>query len=381
LLRSSEKYVYDKTTEKASRKEKQKAKRAALNKIQSKVTVETTKSVVTSQKSNGSFELSKTVCDQLDISDSSDSLITTVKTYAISEDLKKHADKKDWWSTALTINYLKTAASAHGNAWKAEYEKAKAYLHDQIKDSKLEEEILKTSEKIVVEKVTTKVSHKEQQKKKRSALLSIQSKVDVKTTERVINTQGNDGSFVLSDDICKQIDVTNETLITTVQNYTISDSLRRKTISNSRLWSTAFTLSYLKIFASAHEETYKIKYERARKYLHDQIGDEKLEEEILNICTNIAVQKTTEKVTLKQKQKEKRDAIAEAQSSTTIEITTAVIDKQKSDGSFEISKELSNKLDVSSEDTLVFSIQKYTTNEKLKNNTDSSIWSTAVTLR
>ncbi len=380
LLRSCEKYVYDNITEKVSRKEKQKTKRIALAKIQSKTTVETTKNVVTSQKSNGSFELNKTVCDQLDISDSSESLITTVKNYVVSEDLKKHADKKDLWSTAVTINFLKLSASAHENTWKAEYEKARKYLHEQIHDDKLEEEILKTSEKIVIEKTTTKISLKEKLKKKRVALLSIQSKTDVETTKKVIGTQKSDGSFDLSENLCKQIDVTNGTLITTVKNYAVSESLQ-KTISNNRLWSTALTLSYLRVSASAHEETWKVHYERARKYLHEQINDEKLEEEILKTCSKIVVQKVTEKVAIKQKQKEKRDAITEAQLSTTPETTKAVITEQKGDGSFDLSKVISEKLDVSSKDTLVSTIQKYTTNEKLKNNSDSSVWSTAASLR
>ncbi|CAG8486360.1 2534_t:CDS:10, partial [Funneliformis caledonium] len=379
LLRSCEKYVYDKTTEKVSRKEKQKVKRVALAKIQSKTSVETTQAVVSSQKSDGSFELNKTVSDQLDITDSSNSLITTVKTYAVSEELKKHVDKKDWWSTALTINYLKTSASAHEDTWKAQYEKARKYLSEQVKDEKVVEEILKTSEKILVEKTTAKVSLKEKQKKKRVALLAVQSKTDVKTIKKVTSTQKQDGSFDLSEDVCKQVDVTRETLVTTVKNYAVSESLQ-KTISNHHWWSTALTLSYLKTSASAHEETWRVEYEKARKYLHEQINDDKLEEEILKTCSKIVVQKTTEKVAIKQKQKEKRDAITEAQLSTTAETTQAIITKQKTDGSFELSKEVSDKLDVSSENTLVSNIQKYTTNEKLKKNSDSSIWSTAATL-
>ena len=92
-----------------------------------------------------------------------------------------------------------------------------------------------------------------------------------------------------------------------------------------------------------------------------------MEAELLRSSEKYVYDKVTEKASRKQKQKEKREAIAEAQSSTTIETTKAVVDKQKKDGSFEISKELSNKLDISSEDTLVTSIQKYTNNEKLKN--------------
>src|SRR2546421_10569555 len=59
---------------------------------------------------------------------------------------------------------------------------------------------------------------------------------------------------------------------------------------------TAITISYLKLHASSHESTWKVQYEKARKYLSVQIKDVELEEELLKATSKLVEEKTTKKV-------------------------------------------------------------------------------------
>ncbi|CAJ0769556.1 13151_t:CDS:2, partial [Entrophospora sp. SA101] len=122
--------------------------------------VETTKTVISKQTNEGSFCISDTLSEILDISSDtkSQSFESTIQTYAVSERLKKTTTHTTWWTTAITISYLKLHASSHETTWKVQYEKARKYLSEQIKDVELEEELLKTCSKIVEEKTTKKVT-------------------------------------------------------------------------------------------------------------------------------------------------------------------------------------------------------------------------------
>jgi hypothetical protein len=62
----------------------------------------------------------------------------------------------------------------------------------------LDEEILKTTRTVVVEKTDNKVIKEQKKEEKRAALSAILSKTDVKTIEDVKSTQQKDGSFELS---------------------------------------------------------------------------------------------------------------------------------------------------------------------------------------
>ena len=75
-------------------------KKQALLYIQSKASPETIKSVISAQKSDGSFKLSDTISKQLDVS--SDEILTSVQSYVTSEKLKKTLDPSTW-STAVTL--------------------------------------------------------------------------------------------------------------------------------------------------------------------------------------------------------------------------------------------------------------------------------------
>lgn len=50
-------------------------------------------------------------------------------------------------------------------------------------------------------------------------------------------------------------------------------------------------ICYLKLHASSHKETWKTHYEKARRYLSEQIKDAGLEEELLKTCSNLVEEK------------------------------------------------------------------------------------------
>ncbi|CAI2169164.1 14482_t:CDS:2 [Funneliformis geosporum] len=322
--------------------------------------------LITYQRQNGCFEINDDVASLFNFP-SKEELIKSFAAFVQNDEVVKKLHI-DVWGSAVITAFLKALLCTHWQEWSTVYEKTETYLSETVTNPEIKERLYSLSNKFVIKH------------------FKIESKTSVETVKKVISTQKQDGSFDLPEDVCKQVDVTNESLITTVKNYAVSESLQ-KTISNQSWWSTALTLSYLKTYASAHEETWKVVYTKARKYLHEQVKDDKLEEEIHKTCSKILIQKTTEKVKqnhslitdleLCNSQKKK---IMEVQSSTTTEKIQSVITKQTVDGSFELSKE--DKLDVPSDTTLVSNIQTYASHEKMKKKPESTIWYTPpITIR
>ncbi|CAG8771791.1 128_t:CDS:1, partial [Acaulospora colombiana] len=129
-------------------------KATALIVVQSNATPEKTKSILTDQKNDGSFEISQTIVKELDVP--AKEVVTTIQTYTTNEKLKK-PESASWWKTALTLSYLKSAASQHEGEWREKYNKAREYLTLQIGDAEAEKELLDTTDKYVVDNVTKKV--------------------------------------------------------------------------------------------------------------------------------------------------------------------------------------------------------------------------------
>ncbi|CAJ0901197.1 17137_t:CDS:1, partial [Entrophospora sp. SA101] len=383
--------------------------------------VETTKTVISKQTSEGSFHISDTLSEILDISSDtkSQSFTSTIQTYAVSERLKKTTTHYTWWTTAITISYLKIHASSHETTWKVQYEKARKYLSEQINDVELEEELLKTCSKIVEEKTTKKVTTdtKVIAKEHEGIVSGVTSTIgstfsgffgkhdtkSVETTKTVISKQNNEGSFCISDTLSEILDISSDTksqsFTSTIQTYAVSERLK-KTTTHTTWWTTAITISYLKIHASSHETTWKVQYEKARKYLSEQINDVELEEELLKTCSKIVEEKTTKKVTTDTKVIAKEhEGIVSGVTSTigstfsgffgkhdtkSVETTKTVISKQNNEGSFCISDTLSEILDISSDtksQSFTSTIQTYAVSERLKKTTTHTTWwTTAITI-
>jgi len=139
-------------------------------------------------------------------------------------------------------------------------------------------------------------------------------------------------------------------------------------------------ISYLQNAASSQEQNWRVQCEKARIYLHKKLNNPDLEQQLLKTCNKYVVQKSTTIVVRKQKLKEKRIALTIAQAKTTEETVKKVISIQKSDGSFELSEDVSKHLDVSSTDTLVNTCRAFATDKRIKSQIkDNSIWTTAIT--
>ncbi|CAG8700397.1 11506_t:CDS:1, partial [Acaulospora colombiana] len=342
-------------------------KAAALIVVQSSTTPEKTKSIVTTQKNDGSFELSQTIVKELDVP--AKEVVTTIQTYTTNEKLKK-PESASWWKTALTLSYLKNAASQHEKEWRDKYNKAREYLTLQIGDAEAEKELLDTTDKYVVDNVTKKVIVE----KKKTAIIAIQSHTTPETVETAISSQKDDGSFEISETITKELDVTSpEDLITSAQDVTKNDKLK---YVDASIWKTALTLGYLNTTAPQHENTWKDKYDKAREYLHAKLNNPELEEEIIKTSNKVVVGKTTEKIT----NEHKKAAVTAIQLTITPETCKEIVSEQKKDGQIELSKTIKKELDIPSTETLVTTVQSYTTNEKLKKPESTSWWTTAVNL-
>ncbi|RHZ54323.1 hypothetical protein Glove_428g70 [Diversispora epigaea] len=331
-------------------------KAAALIVVRSKTTFEKIKSIIMTQKDDGYFELNENVIKELDVPKIQ--VITTVQKYTTNGKLKK-PESSSWWSTALTLSYLKNAASQHEGEWKEKYDKSQRYLSEQIGDEKAKKQLIDCTDKYVVDNIIKKVILE----KKKTAVIAIQSATTPETIETVTSTQKKDGSFGISEKITEELDVTSpDDLITLAKNITTNDKLKSV---DSSVWKTALILGYLNIAAPQHESSWGHKYRRAREYLHKKLNNPEVEEEIIKTSNKVIVEKTTKKIN---------------KSTTTPEIIKEVVSVQKKDGQIELSEAICKELDISPTKNIITIIQTYTKNEKLKKPESASWWSTAINL-
>ncbi|CAJ0830234.1 8101_t:CDS:2 [Entrophospora sp. SA101] len=98
--------------------------------------VENTQILISKQTNKGSFYLSDTLSEMLDISSDtkSKSFTSTIQIYAGGECLKKTITHYTWWTTAITICYLRLHASFHKTIWEVRYGKARKYLGSKMKN-------------------------------------------------------------------------------------------------------------------------------------------------------------------------------------------------------------------------------------------------------
>jgi hypothetical protein len=330
----------------------------------SSTTKEVIQYVVSKQNDDGSIEVGEPICKQLD-APSEETIVTTAQQYT-NEKLKNA--KPTWITTAVNIAYLKNLADQHEGEWKEKYEKARQYLAKEIGNPKEVDELINASSKYVVKQSTQKVI----KDKKKAAVLAIRSTTSEETVNDALSAQKNDGSFEISKTITKELNNTSpDELVKKAKSYVVSDKIKPE--NSDSIFKTALTLGYLRTATESPSNTLSEKYKKAREYLSSQIGDKQLEEDIIKASSKVVIDKSSEKVA----EEWKKEALKEIQ--ITPEITETIVSTQKTDGSFEVSKEITDKLNSTSPESLVTSVVTYTKNEKLKN-AHPSVWQTAISM-
>ncbi|CAG8459731.1 8464_t:CDS:2, partial [Scutellospora calospora] len=423
LLECADNYVVENCTKKVIKDKK----RNAIVTIQSSTTPEKCEDAVSNQNDNGSFEITETICKELDVPITE--VVTNVKTCTKNKKLKP-SESEAWWKTALTISYLKVTAPHHENLWKDKCDKAREYLSKQIGDADAEKEILDCTDKYVIDTITKKV---EKDHKKNVAITIVQESVSSEKCKEIVSNQKEDGSIELDDSVCKELDTPKEEIITTIKKNITNTKLQLPELSSTL--TTAINLSYLKNAASKYKGEWEDKYNKAREYLSNQIGDKDAEEELLECADKYVVNKVTNKVIeekkedvitlkkdeitreLKKESKkeskkvlsffggiyetaaklgdqiedaltfnkdnhddhEKAEALIVVEESTSPEKCEEIISDQKDDGCIELSDSVCNELDVPKEE-IITTIQKKITNIKLKSPEFSSSLATAINL-
>ncbi|GBB93494.1 hypothetical protein RclHR1_02180036 [Rhizophagus clarus] len=285
----------------------------ALLILKSQTTPETPEKIVDNQKVDGSIKLSETVSQKIDIS--SDNIQSSVQSYSVSEKLK--SIPKNVWETALSLRYLNITSQSQ-DQYKEQSEKAKKYLIAELKDEKLVEELLTTSEKIIVEQSV--------KKEKENAISTVKNSTTTEKVTEIVSKQKNDGSLELTDTVSKELDVeSNESLVSSVKTY-----FRNKLPDNKKLLDTALTLSFLRKTSSTDTSPeLKEKVEKAEKYLKTESGSDEKINELLETTDTVVVEHATKKVI---KEKADQSVIEEIQETVTEEEITEIIEIQNNEG-------------------------------------------------
>ncbi|PKY53756.1 hypothetical protein RhiirA4_472141, partial [Rhizophagus irregularis] len=282
------------------------------------------------QNNDGSFDiLPGQIIDELAIV-ATENISSSIR---ITVDRVKKLNAKVW-NTFITVAYCNIVLGKHKSKWKAQSEKACAWLHIQIGDEKLENKILESCEKAIIEKVinmnikkesfwssTLKGVLKYKSEDVSATLTILQSTTTPETTKKIVENQKPDGSIKLVKPVSDQINISSDNIQSSIQTYGVSDKL--KSVPKN-VWETALLLRYLTI-TSQSQDQHKDQSNKAKKYLIEELKDEKLLEEILTTSEKIIVDQSVKKG--------KEDAI---KSSTTTEKAKEIVSSQKEDGSLEL---------------------------------------------
>ncbi|RIA78735.1 hypothetical protein C1645_200985, partial [Glomus cerebriforme] len=234
-------------------------------------------------RTDGSITLNETVSEQIDIS--SENLQSSVNTYSFSEKLKSIS--KSVWETALTLPYLTITSKSKDRVdqHKEQSEKAKRFLVQELKDEMLVEELLTTSDKIIVEQSV--------QKEKKETVSTVQNSTTIEKVKEVASCQKDDGYLELTDTVSKELDVeSSDSLISSIKSYFDTNGV--KLPGSKPLLDTTVALSKTSSFETPPE--FKEKYESAKKYLKIQLGSEEKDEELLKTPVEIVVEHVTKTV-------------------------------------------------------------------------------------
>ncbi|CAG8741613.1 36953_t:CDS:2 [Gigaspora margarita] len=297
-----------------------------------------------------SIELGDTVCNKLDAP--KEEIITTIQKKITNNKLKS----PKLISTAVNLSYLKKAAPKHESLWKNKYDKARDYLSKQIRDANAEKELLDCADNYVIENCTKKVMTD----KKKIAVVTVQDSTISEKCNDAVSHQKDDGSFEISDTVCKETDVPVADLVPTAKKYTQNKKL--KSPNSEPLWKTALTLNYLKVVAPHHKKLWEDKEKKAREYLSKQIGDAVAEKELLDCANKYVVDNVTKKV---EKDHKKDVAITIVQDAASPDKCQEIVSKQKDDDSIELDDSVCKELDAPKED-IITTIKKKITNTKLQ---------------
>ncbi|CAG8817172.1 20253_t:CDS:1, partial [Cetraspora pellucida] len=284
LLDCADDYVVDNCIKKVIKDKK----RIAVATVQESATPEKCDDVVSKQNNDGSFEVSETICEEIDVP--ATKVVSEVKKGTQNPKLRS-PKSQPWWKTGLATSYLNIAAPHHKNQWEDKHNKARKYLSDQIGEPATEEELLDCTDKYLVDNITKKV---EKDHKKEAAIAVVQESASPEKHKEIVSKQKDDGSIELDDSICKELHAPKEEIITTIKKKITNKKLQSPDLSSSL--ATAINLSYLKNAADKYKGDWIDKYNKARDYLSKQIGDADAEKELLDCADEYVVDQTTNKV-------------------------------------------------------------------------------------
>jgi len=294
LLDTTDKYVADNCAKKVIKDKK----RTAVLHLQTSTTPDKHEAAVSKQKDDGSFELSETVCNELEVP--VEDTVTTVKSGTNNQKLQT-PESEPWWKTALTMSYLNVAAPHHNSQWKDKFNKGRDYLNKQIGDENTEKELLECTDKYVIDRANdkairnkiepirvTKLDFTDDTLQKIHEGLRSFPGINTPDTARLIcQTQKDDGSFTVNPLINQHLDIKPEETIESLKKFVSHPKLRG---CDDSVWHTAFTIYYLKNILKDHENEWRDTCDRASDWLSKQINDEKLEKELYSACKQYFVE-------------------------------------------------------------------------------------------
>ncbi|EXX71758.1 hypothetical protein RirG_075600 [Rhizophagus irregularis DAOM 197198w] len=326
-------------TDNPSKKVAEASKKEALKEIQ--ITPEITKIIVSTQKTDGSFEVSKEITDKLN-STSPESLVTSVITYTKNDKLKNI--QPSVWQTVISMQYLKNTASQYENDWKDKYNKAEEHVRSQLGgDDNL------NSSSIFDEDT------------KNTTISVLKGEYIVDDVRSICSSQKNDGSITLHKSIKNQFNVSSTNrLITNVKSYISNQHLRSY---DDSVFETALTIYILRYVLVEHKGETQAAYERANSWLSKQLNNNKeLEKELFSACEQYVIEEGSRKI-----EHTLQTVLKYLQERSILDDAHAIRISQNNDGSFTLHSSILEQFKILSIDEFIKGITRYVGIKNLKN--------------
>ncbi|CAB5190051.1 unnamed protein product [Rhizophagus irregularis] len=306
---------------------------------------------------------------------------------------------KNVWETALSLRYL-TITSQSQDQHKDQSEKAKKYLIEELKDEKLVEELLITSEKIIVDqKLKEKVAKAEKylktelgsEEKIKELLEKTDTVVVDHAAKKVIKEKADQSVIQEIQETVTEEEITksrkfpirkkkkkeSSPWFNLLPNWGSSDTTKQTTIKKIESIPVAPTTSTTK---SPEKPKESVVSKLAEKFSDtSNTGSlstfDNIATSVVKLSKDIEDAITWDEKDDDDHDHEKVDALDTVKtSSTTKEVIQYVVSKQNDDGSIEAGETVCKQLDAPPKETIVTIVQQYITNEKLKNT--KPIWIT-----
>ncbi|CAG8522066.1 3594_t:CDS:2 [Dentiscutata erythropus] len=296
-------------------------RKAVFDDLRSNDTTDLARSLCSSQIYNGSFSQNAlTILHPLIPSPAN--AVESLKRFVSSTKLRTCVDSI--WYTAFTIYYFKNVLIDHEKEWRHAYDRAGAWITEQIDNAGAEKELYSACEQYLIQQGVDFINSQsgiEEESEESFDVIVLQISEETRKTVRkslrdyvteevartLCNSQEPNGSFTLHKSISDHLRIPSvDNAVKSLKPYVGSSFLRS---CDPSLWCTALTITYLRTVLDNYEQVWKPACERATSWINQQCKNPEMEEELYSACDQFLIKQGIEVLNEQSRQSRRQSMI------------------------------------------------------------------------